>query len=56
MLDRIWWFVAGLVAGAVVTVRALGRKPGLADLRAASTVTAADVLALTARLVRPKNP
>lgn len=53
MLDRIWWFLTGLVAGGVVTARALRRTPKPGDLRAAAAHTGADLLDLAARAVRP---
>lgn len=53
MLDRLWWFATGLLAGGLVTVRALRRKPDPADLRKAAVYTGADVLEFAARAVRP---
>jgi hypothetical protein len=53
MLDRLWWFATGLVAGGVVTVRALRRKPTTSELRRAAAYTGADVLELAARAVKP---
>ncbi|HSJ28682.1 MAG TPA: hypothetical protein VLB67_10755 [Acidimicrobiia bacterium] len=53
MLDRLSWFVTGAIAGGVVTVRALRRRPHPRDLRAAVLQTGADVLDLAARLVQP---
>ncbi len=53
MLDRLSWFLTGLVAGGVVTVRALQRRPQARDLKSAALMTAADVLDLVARLVSP---
>ncbi|MGH8928080.1 MAG: hypothetical protein ACRDWH_06995 [Acidimicrobiia bacterium] len=53
MFDRIWWFMAGAIAGGVVTVRALRRRPTPQDLKGAVVRTAADLLDLTARVVRP---
>jgi hypothetical protein len=55
MLDRLWWFVAGLIAGGVVTVRALRRRPTPTDLKGAAIATAADLLDVAARLVRPPS-
>ena len=52
MLDRLWWFAAGLVAGGVVTVRALRRRPRPGDLKGAAIATAADLLDVAARVVR----
>ncbi len=52
VIDRIWWFAMGLVAGGVVTVRALRRRPTPADLKLAAVNTGADVLDLAARAVR----
>lgn len=53
MFDRLWWFGAGLLAGGVVTVRALRRAPDPVDLKAAAAVTAADVMEFAAKKVRP---
>ena len=53
MLDRLSWFLTGLVTGGVVTVRALRRRPQATDLKSAALMTAADVLDLLARLVAP---
>jgi hypothetical protein len=53
MIKRIWWFVVGLVAGTVVTVRAFGRRPKQAELRKAAVDTGADLMTAAARLVRP---
>jgi len=53
VLDRIWWFLTGAIAGGFVTVRALRRRPTPAELRAAGARTGADVLDLAARAVRP---
>jgi hypothetical protein len=53
MLDRLAWFVTGAVAGGVVTVRALRRRPHPRDLRTAALQTGADLLDLVARLVQP---
>ncbi|HLT95502.1 MAG TPA: hypothetical protein VK070_01825 [Acidimicrobiia bacterium] len=53
MLDRLWWFATGLLAGGLVTVRALRRKPGPADLRRAAVLTSADLLEFAARAIRP---
>jgi hypothetical protein len=53
MLDRLWWFATGLLAGGLVTVRALRRKPRPADLGRAAAATGADVLELVARAVKP---
>jgi len=53
MFDRLWWFGAGLLAGGVVTVRALRRAPDPVDLKAAAAVTAADVMSFAAKKVRP---
>jgi hypothetical protein len=55
MLDRLWWFVVGLVAGGIVTVRAMHRRPTAADLRSSATATAADALHLLSKAVRPKS-
>jgi hypothetical protein len=53
MLDRLWWFAAGLVAGGVIMVRALRRRPTPSDLKGAAIATAADLLEVTARMVKP---
>jgi hypothetical protein len=53
MLDRLWWFVTGVFAGGVVTVRALRRAPNPVDLKAAAALTTADVMSFTAKRVRP---
>jgi hypothetical protein len=53
MLDRLWWFAAGILAGGVITVRALRRRPAPADLKGAAIETAADLLDVAARMVRP---
>jgi len=53
MFDRLWWFAAGLVTGGIVTVRALRRRPTPSDLRGAAITTAADVLDVIARAVKP---
>ena len=53
MLDRLWWFVAGTIFGGVVTVRALRRRPAPMELKAAAVATAADLLDVAARVVRP---
>jgi hypothetical protein len=55
MLDRLWWFVTGLVAGGWVTVRALRRRPTPLELRGAALATSADLLDLAARAVRPNR-
>lgn len=55
MIDRLWWFVTGLIAGGFVTVRALRQKPTAPELRHAAMVTGADALDLAARAVRPKR-
>lgn len=55
MFDRLWWFATGALAGGVVTVRALRRRPRPADLRVAAAHTGADVLDLAARVVRPSG-
>ena len=53
MFDRLWWFAAGLVAGGVVTVRALRRRPTPRDLKGAAIATAADLLDVAVRVVKP---
>jgi hypothetical protein len=55
MFDRLWWFVTGLVVGGLVTMRALRRRPKPQDLKGAAAQTAADVLDLAARVVRPSR-
>jgi hypothetical protein len=55
MIDRIWWFVTGVVAGGWVTVRALRRRPTTAEWRDAAAATGADLLDLAARAVRPNR-
>jgi hypothetical protein len=52
MLDRMWWFLTGVIAGGVVTVRALRRRPRPRELRVAAAHTGADILGLAARMVR----
>ncbi len=54
MLDRIWWFVTGMLVGMTITVRALGRRPRAEDMRTAAANTGADILDLAARAVRPR--
>jgi hypothetical protein len=53
MLDRLAWFVTGLVIGGIVTVRALRRRPHTPDLKVAALQTSADILDLSARLIQP---
>ena len=55
MLDRLWWFAAGVVGGGIVTVRALRRRPSAGDLKGAAIQTAADLLDVAARVVRPQS-
>ncbi len=55
MLDRIWWFITGALAGGFVTVRALRRKPRPEDLKHAAVHTGADILNLAAKAVRAPN-
>ena len=55
MLRRSFWFLTGVVAGGVVTVRALRRKPTSRDLRQAAVATGADVMGLAAKAVRPNG-
>ena len=55
MLDRIWWFVTGAVAGGWVTVRALRRRPTPVEWKDAAAATGADLLDLAARAVRPNR-
>ena len=55
VFGRLWWFLTGIVAGWVITIRALRRRPGLGELASAGAVTLADVLEGTARLVRPNR-
>jgi hypothetical protein len=54
MLDRLWWFIVGLVAGGVVTTRALRRRPTGAELRHAAARSTADLLSFAARRIRPR--
>lgn len=53
MLDRLSWFVTGVVAGGVITIRAFRRRPRPRDLKSAALHTGADLLDLTARIVQP---
>ncbi len=55
MVDRLWWFVTGLVAGGILTVRALGRRPTARDLGRAAARTGSDVMRFAARGIRPRN-
>lgn len=55
MLDRLWWFAAGFLAGGVITVRALRRRPTPGDLKGAAIETVADLVDVAARVVRPPN-
>ncbi len=55
MLDRIWWFVTGVVAGGWITMRALRRQPTLVEWKDAAAVTGADLLDLAAKAVRPNR-
>lgn len=55
MLDRVWWFFTGVIAGGLVTIRALRRKPTAAEYRHAAIVTGADVLNVAANAIRPKR-
>jgi hypothetical protein len=55
MLDRIWWFVTGVVAGGWITVRALRRKPTPTEWKDAAAATGADLLDLAAKAVRPNR-
>jgi hypothetical protein len=55
MLDRLWWFVTGLIAGGWVTVRALRRRPTPVEWRDAALASGADLLDLAARAVRPNR-
>lgn len=54
MLDRLWWFFTGMLAGVAITVRALRRRPQTGDLRAAAAHTGADILDMAARIVRTR--
>ncbi|HEY7468507.1 MAG TPA: hypothetical protein VIC07_03095 [Acidimicrobiia bacterium] len=56
MLDRVWWFVTGVIAGGWVTVRALRRRPTAGEWRDAAIAGGADLLDLAARAVRPSRP
>jgi len=55
MLRRSFWFLTGAVAGGVVTVRALRRRPTVGDLRKATVITGADMMGLAAKAVRPNS-
>jgi hypothetical protein len=55
MLDRIWWFVTGVIAGGWITVRALRRKPTPVEWKDAAAATGADLLDLAAKAVRPNR-
>jgi hypothetical protein len=55
MLDRMWWFITGVVAGGWVTVRALRRRPTPNEWRDAAVASGADLLNLAARAVRPNR-
>jgi hypothetical protein len=55
MLDRIWWFATGMVAGGWITVRALRRRPTPMEWRDAAVATGADLLDFAARTVRPNR-
>ena len=55
MIDRLFWFGSGVVAGCVVTVRALHQSPRGIDLKGAALHTGSDVLRLAARMVRPPD-
>ncbi|HEY4607314.1 MAG TPA: hypothetical protein VIH55_06655 [Acidimicrobiia bacterium] len=55
MLDRMWWFVTGVVAGGWVTVRALRRRPTPLEWRKAAMGSTADLLDLAARAIRPNR-
>jgi hypothetical protein len=55
MLRRSFWFLTGVLAGGVVTVRALRRQPTLHDLGTAAVITGADVMGLAAKAVRPNG-
>ena len=43
MLDRMWWFVTGAIAGGWVTVRALRRRPTAIEWKDAAAATAVDI-------------
>lgn len=55
MLDRMWWFVTGVIAGGWVTVRALRRSPTPIEWWNAVVAGGADLLDLAARTVRPNR-
>lgn len=55
MLQRMWWFLAGAIAGCWVTVRALQRRPTPVEWKDAAAATGADLLDLAARVVRPNR-
>ena len=53
MIDRFWWFFAGVVTGGLIMVRALRRRPTPRDLKGAAMQTTADLLDIGARAIRP---
>jgi hypothetical protein len=55
MIDRIWWFATGVVAGGWITVRALRRRPTPMEWKHAAVATGADLLDFAARTVRPNR-
>ncbi len=55
MLDRIFWFLSGLIAGGVVTKRALRRSPAAGEWWRAGLETGADLLDVMARWLRPSR-
>lgn len=55
MLDRMWWFVTGAIAGSWITVRALRRSPTPVEWKDAAAATGADLLDVAARAVRPNR-
>jgi hypothetical protein len=55
MLDRVWWFATGVVAGGWITVRALRRRPTPMEWKDAAVATGADLLDFAARAVRPNR-
>ncbi|HJQ92172.1 MAG TPA: hypothetical protein VJ950_10725 [Acidimicrobiia bacterium] len=55
MLDRMSWFVTGVLVGGWITVRALRRSPTPGEWKDAAAATGADLLDLAANAVRPNR-
>jgi len=55
MFGRLGFFVLGLVAGGLVVVRALSRRPTPRELGESAIRTSADLLELSARALKPKR-